>query len=101
VTATDFLSVQLFAAIVGLYLCRHLLFKRWLALLRLLLFVAAASYSFDYIANDRGIWEFTGSWHLRVLINPFENTIFSVTMTLQLILLYLVLGSRIPKKNHL
>lgn len=99
-TATDFLWLQIFATATCLYLFRHLLRRRWPALLRVLLFVASVSFSFDYVANDRRIWEFSDSWHLRVLINPLENTVFAVTMAILLILLYLGLESRTPKNSR-
>jgi hypothetical protein len=97
-TANDFLLIQISITIAGLYLFRHLLRKRWRVLLRVLFFVAAISFSFDYIANDRGIWKFSGEWGLQILINPFENSIFATTMSALLLLLYLGWENRAHSK---
>lgn len=99
-TATEFLWIQILVTVSSLYILRRLLRRRWLALSRVLLFVAVVSFSFDYIANDRGIWAFAGDWNLHVLINPFENTIFAVTMAILLILLYLGWANHTPKINR-
>ena len=100
-TATKFLLAQVALTLVSLCALRRLLHHHWTALARLLLFVASAAFSFDYVANDRGIWEFHDGWHLRVIINPLENTFFSTTMAILLLLLYLGLANRIPRKNRL
>lgn len=99
-TATEFLLVQVAATVCGLYLFRNLLAQRWFILARVVLFVAAASFSFDYIANDRAIWTFAGDWKVTIIINPFENTIFAMTMAILLILLYLGWENRTPKINR-
>ena len=99
-TANEFLYTEIVLTVIGLCIFRRLFRQRWLALIRVCLFMAAASFSFDYIANNRRIWEFTGAWNLHVLINPFENTIFTTTMTVLLLLLYLGLESRTPRKDR-
>ena len=96
--ATDFLCIQLVGSAVALYTTRRLLKGQATSVLRLLLFVAAASYSFDFIANDRLIWRFHGSWDISLILNPLENTLFAATMALDLLLIYLVLGNRSAKK---
>jgi hypothetical protein len=93
-SATEFLCVQLAAAVIATWVARRLLRGRVAALIRLLLFVAAASYSFDYIANDRLIWQFRGDWGVLLILNPIENTLFAVTMALHLLLIHLALASR-------
>lgn len=93
-SATEFLCIQLAASAVAVWAARRLLRKRLLQVSRLLLFVAGASYSFDYIANDQLIWQFLGDWGISLLLNPLENSLFAVTMALHLLLIHLALASR-------
>ncbi|MGK2856842.1 MAG: lycopene cyclase domain-containing protein [Thermoanaerobaculia bacterium] len=94
VSATAFLCVQLAASAVAVWAARRLLRKRLLAVRRLLLFVVAASYSFDYVANDQLIWQFRGDWGISLLLNPLENSLFAAMMALHLLPIHLALASR-------
>ena len=96
-SATDFLCLQLAVSAIAVWAARRFLRARALVLIRLLLFVAAASYSFDYVANDRLIWQFRGDWNVLLILNPFENTFFAATMALHLLLIHLALVNRSAK----
>lgn len=97
---TDLLSIQIVFAVLGLWWQRRALRGRWPRLLRLLLFVAAATYSFDYIANDRGIWLVSPGWDFTVIINPLENILFAVSMAIHLVLLNLAVETCIATSSH-
>ncbi len=99
-SATDFLCVQLIGNGLAAWLIRSQLRGKCDRVLRLLLFIGATSYSFDYVANDLQVWHFDGAWDLRILRNPLENTLFAVTMAFQLLLIYLVTANRTATNNR-
>lgn len=99
-SATDFLCAQIVGTLAALLVARRLWRGRGIAITRLLLFVAAASYSFDYVANDRLIWTFRGDWAVVLILNPVENSLFAITMALDLLLIHLALEYRNATRVH-
>ncbi len=97
--ATDFLLAQTTLATVGLFLLRDRFRKRWLNLAKLLSFIAALSFYFDYIANDRAIWTLPEGWNLYVLLNPLENSLFAITMATHLVLLQELLAHHMHDRD--
>ncbi len=61
------------------------------AVVRVLIFVAALSFFFDFFANARGLWQVSAGWRFYVTINPLENIAFAVAMAMHLLLLYRLL----------
>src|SRR5689334_3464805 len=100
-SATDFLYIQLVGNALAAWGLRARLRGSWHRLMRTLLFVAITSYSFDYMANDLGVWHFAGDWNVLVLRNPLENTLFAMTMAFQLLLVCLVMENRTATNSHI
>lgn len=99
-SATDFLCVQLVGNVLLAWLLRARLGDSWRRLMRTLLFTAITSYSFDYMANDLGVWHFVGDWDVLVLRNPLENTLFAITMAFQFLLICLVMENHTATNSH-
>jgi hypothetical protein len=99
-TATDFLYPLMILAVVSVWQDRMLLLRKRKRFLQLLAFMSLTAFWFDYVANHRSIWWFEGEWRLHVLLNPLENTVFTIVMTILVLRVYLGWESYIAKRSR-
>lgn len=99
-TATEFLYVLVALTLASLLWDRRLMCDKGRRLLQLLLFMAVSAFWFDYVANHRTIWWFEGDWQLVILLNPLENTLFAIVMTILVLQVYLGWARYIAMRNR-
>lgn len=98
--ATEFLLLQTIATVILVAWKRKLLVENFRGMARALVFNIAAVFLFDYLANDRGIWTLPPSWQHFLLRNPIENTVFTILMTVHLVLILAILEERTASSSR-
>ena len=99
-SATSFVLGQLLVAVLGMIWAWESFRGKMGAVIRLLVFVAALSFFFDFFANARGLWHLSAGWRFYLTINTLENVAFAVAMALHLLLLYQVLPRLLSRQGH-
>ena len=87
-TWTEFLASYTAAVLACLLLGRSLFAGAWSRVCRVLVFVTSVFFVANYIAEDRGFWHFSDTIGITVLGIPIENTIFTLTTAVLILLLY-------------
>lgn len=87
-TWTEFLVGYTIAVFTWLLFSRSLFAGAWLRVFRVLVFVTSVFFVANYIAEDRGFWHFSDTIGMEVLGIPIENTVFTLTTAVLILLLY-------------
>lgn len=87
VTWGTFVLCYLAITVFALLLHRRFARDQVALITRTVLFMIVTGFLFDYIANHRHLWHFPKLWGMFLALNPIENSLLMVSVTLHIVLL--------------
>lgn len=82
---SDFVVLYLFINVAILGVDIKFVADNLARIAKTVMFIIVSGFLFDYIANDRELWGFPRLWGIFLSLNPVENTILMIGVTLNII----------------